>query len=63
MRYTAPSTPSGMASSAANPVISSVPSTAGPMPPGKLSGMTLGGIGLPVRNFQLIAEAPFWITV
>ncbi len=36
---------------------------AGHMPPGKLSGITLGGIGEPVRNFQLIALAPFWMTV
>ena len=45
----------------ARPVISSVPTTAGPMPP-TLAGSTFGGIGL-VRNCQLMIEAPLAITV
>src|SRR6185437_15408808 len=58
----APRMPSGTAMSAARAVISMVPRTAGPIPPTPI-GSTFGGIGLPVRNCQLMAEAPLAITV
>ena len=48
--------------SAAKPVITSVPTTAGPMPP-MSTGSTFGGMVPSVRNCQLIAEAPLEITV
>ena len=46
----------------ASAVISIVPSIAGHIPP-MPAGSTLGGIGLPVRNCQLMIEAPLAITV
>ena len=45
----------------ARAVISSVPTTAGPMPP-MLAGTTFGGMSA-VRNCQLMIEAPLAITV
>ncbi len=45
----------------ASPVITSVPTTAGPMPP-MLAGSTLGGIEA-VRNCPLMIPAPLEITV
>ena len=48
--------------SAAKPVISSVPTTAAPMPSCS-RGKTFGGIVLLVRNCQLIAPTPLAITV
>src|ERR1700735_490307 len=53
--------PRGTARTVARPVISRVPSTAGPIPPA-FAGSTDGGMGL-VRNDQLMAEAPLAITV
>ncbi len=58
----APSTPRGIAINAAKPVISSVPMTAGPMPP-KVVGRTFAGIVLLERNLQLMTPAPLLITV
>ena len=46
----------------ARAVISSVPSTAGPIPPTP-AGSTFGGIGPLVRKDQLMIEAPLAITV
>src|ERR1700735_2290437 len=46
----------------ASAVISIVPSTAGPSPPTP-GGATVGGTGPPVRNDQLMLEAPLAMTV
>src|SRR2546430_6990691 len=47
--------------SEARPVIKSVPTIAGPIPP-SAAGATCGGMGL-LRNDQLMTEAPREITV